>query len=69
MLVAVPVVWSAELSAVHKMTPVNRNPLDLVCNNQTAISVVLDVTGSMGDAPRLLWDKIPLLLGELVTHD
>lgn len=45
-----------------KLLPLNRT---LECSTKTGIVIVLDVTGSMGDSAKLLYDKLPMLWGQL----
>lgn len=45
-----------------KLLPLNRH---LECTTKNAIVIALDVTGSMGDSAKLLYDKLPMLWGQL----
>lgn len=45
-----------------KLLPKNRT---LECSAKTGIVIALDVTGSMGDSAKLLYDKLPMLWGQL----
>lgn len=46
----------------HKLLPLNRT---LECHTENGIVIALDVTGSMGDSAKLLYDKLPMLWGQL----
>lgn len=38
---------------------------DLVCTAQTGVAVVLDVTASMGDSAKVVYDKLPMFYGQI----
>jgi len=46
------------------------NPLkrEIKCSNKTPIVVSVDVTGSMGDWPRVIWDKLPMFYGQIMMQ-
>jgi len=41
---------------------------DISTDSPNPIAIAIDVTGSMGDAAFLCWDKMPLLFGQLAMH-
>lgn len=45
-----------------ELLPLNRT---LECKTKNSIVIGLDVTGSMGDSAKLLYDKLPMLWGQL----
>ena len=45
-----------------RLLPINRT---LECSTQNALVIELDVTGSMGDNAKMLYDKFPMLWGQL----
>ena len=40
----------------------------LSCKGKSAIAYVFDVTGSMGDLPMIIFDKMPMIAGQLVMN-
>ena len=44
------------------LLPLNRT---LECTTKNSIVIALDITGSMGDSAKLLYDKLPMLWGQL----
>jgi hypothetical protein len=45
-----------------ELLPLNRT---LQCHTKNSLIIALDVTGSMGDSAKLLYDKLPMLWGQL----
>lgn len=42
---------------------------ELMCDAQTPIVIAIDVTGSMGDWSKIIWDKLPMFFGQLKLQD
>eukprot|EP00906_Rhabdomonas_costata_P011586 RCo016515 len=40
----------------------------LECPTEDAVVVVIDVTGSMGDFPRIIFDKLPMFYGQIMLQ-
>lgn len=59
----------AEVKKAAEIAPLDTSlfPLsrDLVCSAQTGVAVVLDVTGSMGDSAKVVYDKLPMFYGQI----
>jgi hypothetical protein len=47
------------------LLPRNRQ---LTCANENPIVVAIDVTGSMGDWSKIIWDKMPMFYGQLLIQ-
>ena len=37
-----------------------------VCEAKSPVVLAFDVTGSMGNLPKILWDKLPMIVGQIV---
>jgi len=48
------------------MNPRSRN---IASDSPTPIVLCLDVTGSMGDWPLIIWDKLPMLYGQIMMQE
>eukprot|EP00300_Choanocystis_sp_HF-7_P006000 c14418_g1_i1.p1 GENE.c14418_g1_i1~~c14418_g1_i1.p1 ORF type:complete len:617 (+),score=106.06 c14418_g1_i1:54-1853(+) len=61
---------SAEALARTEVHP-GANPRDrsITCNGQTGIVVAVDVTGSMGNWSKIMYDKLPMFFGQLILQD
>jgi len=46
-------------------SPLNRH---IACTGESAVALSLDGTGSMGRLPKILWDKFPMIAGQLVER-
>ena len=51
----------------NDMTPSVKG--NLICEHENPIVIAFDVTGSMGEAPRIMYDKFPMFWGELVKKN
>lgn len=41
---------------------------ELVCTHQNPIVDIIDVTGSMGDWSKIIFDKLPVFIGQIMQH-
>eukprot|EP01126_Amoeba_proteus_P050537 TRINITY_DN5981_c0_g1_i7.p1 TRINITY_DN5981_c0_g1~~TRINITY_DN5981_c0_g1_i7.p1 ORF type:complete len:249 (-),score=43.35 TRINITY_DN5981_c0_g1_i7:349-1095(-) len=41
----------------------------ITCSNRTPIVLCVDVTGSMGKWPKVIWDKLPMFYGQLLVKN
>ena len=40
----------------------------IICNNKSPIVFAFDVTGSMGNLPKIIYDKMPMIAGQIVEQ-
>jgi hypothetical protein len=58
-------VFSQSTSLNPACVPLNRY---LDCQTEDAVVVAIDVTGSMGEFPRIIFDKLPMFYGQLMLQ-
>eukprot|EP00658_Telonema_sp_P-2_P033014 TRINITY_DN24323_c0_g1_i1.p1 TRINITY_DN24323_c0_g1~~TRINITY_DN24323_c0_g1_i1.p1 ORF type:complete len:409 (+),score=116.12 TRINITY_DN24323_c0_g1_i1:257-1483(+) len=56
----------AQTSLHPEADPVSQR---LVCSNQTGVVMAVDVTGSMGDWTKIIWDKLPMFYGQIMLQN
>jgi len=45
-----------------------KHHLNLVCEARDPVIVAVDMTGSMGDWPKVVWDKLPMFFGQIMLQ-
>lgn len=59
------IITNCRVKTDSNLTPLGKS---LICNAKSPIVFALDVTGSMGVWPKVIWDKLPMFYGQIMIQ-